>query len=107
MPWASPVWFAVGDDRALYFSRQTSVHSQNIAARTDVSVVVFDTNARVGEAQADYARARATQVPDGDGIDNLRRGVGPGAHHGDTREPEQILVAIVPWLVRRPYTRHR
>jgi hypothetical protein len=28
------------------------VHSQNIAARTDLSVVVFDTNARVGEAQA-------------------------------------------------------
>jgi nitroimidazol reductase NimA-like FMN-containing flavoprotein (pyridoxamine 5'-phosphate oxidase superfamily) len=62
LPWASPVWFAVGDDRVLYWvSRPTSVHSQNIAARTDVSLVVFDTNARVGEAQAVYARARATQ----------------------------------------------
>jgi hypothetical protein len=49
------------------------VHSQNIAARTDVSVVVFDTNARVGEAQAVYARARATQVPDGDGIEVFSR----------------------------------
>jgi hypothetical protein len=40
-------------DRVLYWvSRPTSVHSQNIAARTDLSVVVFDTNARVGEAQA-------------------------------------------------------
>jgi hypothetical protein len=36
----------------------------------------------VGEAQAVYARARATQVPDGDGIDVLSRasvdaGIGP------------------------------
>jgi pyridoxine/pyridoxamine 5'-phosphate oxidase len=83
LPWASPVWFAVGDDRVLYWvSRPTSVHSQNIAARTDVSVVVFDTNARVGEAQAVYARARATQVPDGDGIEVFSRasveaGIGP------------------------------
>jgi hypothetical protein len=70
LPWASPVWFAVGDDRALYWvSRPASVHSQNIAARADVSVVVFDTSARVGEAQALYARARAVQVPDGDGIE--------------------------------------
>jgi pyridoxine/pyridoxamine 5'-phosphate oxidase len=74
LPWASPVWFAVGDDRALYWvSRPASVHSQNIAARADVSVVVFDTNARVGEAQAVYARARASQVPDGDGIEVFSR----------------------------------
>jgi pyridoxine/pyridoxamine 5'-phosphate oxidase len=73
LPWASPVWFAVGDDRMLYWvSRPTSVHSQNIAARTDVSVV-FHTNARVGEAQAVYARGLATQVPDGDGIDVFSR----------------------------------
>jgi nitroimidazol reductase NimA-like FMN-containing flavoprotein (pyridoxamine 5'-phosphate oxidase superfamily) len=85
LPWASPVWFAVGDNRALYWvSRPTSVHSQNIAARADVSVVVFDTNARVGEAQAVYARAQATQVPDGEGIEVFSRasvdaGIGPWA----------------------------
>ena len=38
--------------------------------------------ARVGEAQAVYARARATQVPDGDGIEMFSRasvdaGIGP------------------------------
>jgi hypothetical protein len=39
-------------------------------------------HARVGEAQAVYARARATQVPDGDGIEVFSRasveaGIGP------------------------------
>jgi hypothetical protein len=83
LPWASPVWFAVGDGRTLYWvSRPTSVHSQNIAVRADVSVVVFDTNAGVGEAQAVYARARAEQVPDGGGIEvfsraSLDAGIGP------------------------------
>ncbi|WP_187369076.1 pyridoxamine 5'-phosphate oxidase family protein [Baekduia soli] len=83
LPWASPVWFAVGDDRALFWvSRPTSVHSQNIAARADVSIVVFDTNARVGEAQAVYMRARAAMVPDGAGVDVFSRAsvdVGIGA----------------------------
>lgn len=83
LPWASPVWFAVGDDRALYWvSRPASVHSQNIAVRPEASVVVFDTNARVGEAQAVYARVRAMQVPDGEGIAVFSRasvdaGIGP------------------------------
>src|SRR4051794_35544106 len=84
LPWASPVSFAVGDDRALsWVSRPTSVRSHNVAARADVSLVVFDTNARVGEAQAVSARARATtQIPDGDGIEVFSRasvdaGIGP------------------------------
>jgi pyridoxine/pyridoxamine 5'-phosphate oxidase len=83
LPWASPVWFAVGDHRALYWvSRPASVHSRNIAARADVSAVVFDSNARVGEAQAVYVRARAMQVPDGAGIEVFSRasvdaGIGP------------------------------
>jgi pyridoxine/pyridoxamine 5'-phosphate oxidase len=68
-PWVSPVWFASEDHRTFWWvSRPDAVHSRNIAARTDVAIVVYDTGAAVGEAQAVYARARAAQVDDADGL---------------------------------------
>ena len=68
-PWVSPVWFACDAHRTFWWvSRPDAVHSRNIAARPDVAIVVFDTGAAVGEAQAVYVRARAAQVDDPDGL---------------------------------------
>jgi len=68
-PWVSPVWFACDAQRTFWWvSRPDAVHSRNIAARPDVAIVVFDTGAAVGEAQAVYVRARAAQVDDPDGL---------------------------------------
>jgi pyridoxine/pyridoxamine 5'-phosphate oxidase len=68
-PWVSPVWFACAEHRTFWWvSRPDAVHSRNIAARPDVAIVVYDTGAPVGAAQAVYARARAAQVDDHDGL---------------------------------------
>jgi Pyridoxamine 5'-phosphate oxidase len=68
-PWVSPVWFACGEHRTFWWvSRPDAVHSRNIAARPDVAIVGYDTGAPVGAAQAVYARARAAQVDDHDGL---------------------------------------
>ena len=66
-PWATPV-YAVLDDPAelLWVSRPETQHSRNIAARPEVSAVVFDTNTPVGEGRAVYVRGRAELVPDAD-----------------------------------------
>ena len=65
VPWVTPVWFARdGRDAFYWVSDPVTRHSRNIAARTDVALLVFDSQVSVGGASAFYARARAVQVPD-------------------------------------------
>ena len=63
-PWVTPVWFA---DRGLrqfvWVSRTTRRHSQNVAQRTEIALVVFDSTLPVGSASAVYVEAAAAEVP--------------------------------------------
>jgi uncharacterized protein YhbP (UPF0306 family) len=62
-PWASPVWFAHDDlARFIWVSKPEARHSENIAARPHVALVVFDSRARVGEAEGVYVEAEALRV---------------------------------------------
>lgn len=71
-PWATPVWFAVRDLREfVWVSRPTRRHSQNIAARAEVALTVFDSTTPVGEATAVYAEALAEEVSEGERGDAL------------------------------------
>jgi hypothetical protein len=64
-PWASPVWFATdGYDDLYWISRPDARHSRNIAARADISIVVFDSTNPPATRQAVYMRATARQVDD-------------------------------------------
>src|SRR3954447_15693147 len=64
-PWVSPVWFApAGEDELLWVSSPDRRHSQNVAARPQIAIVIFDSTARVGEAEALYLEASAERVPD-------------------------------------------
>jgi uncharacterized protein YhbP (UPF0306 family) len=64
-PWASPVFFSpdTGTD-FLWVSSPGTRHSRNVAGRTQVSVVLFDTGVAIGQAQALYIEAQAALVPD-------------------------------------------
>jgi len=67
-PWATPVWFAVpagAELRGLDFvwvSRPGARHSVNIAHRSAVGIVVFDSAVAVGDAAAVYLEAEAGEV---------------------------------------------
>jgi len=64
-PWATPVWFAERDLREyVWVSRTTRRHSQNVAQRAEIALVVFDSTVEVGSANAVYVEAAAAQVPD-------------------------------------------
>ncbi|MFB9308611.1 putative pyridoxine 5'-phosphate oxidase superfamily flavin-nucleotide-binding protein [Agromyces hippuratus] len=66
-PWASPVWFAArGLSEFFWVSRTARRHSHNIAARPEVALVVFDSTAPVGRAEAVYVDAVAQQVDEAD-----------------------------------------
>jgi uncharacterized protein YhbP (UPF0306 family) len=62
-PWVSPVWFASEDGVAfLWISKPGARHSQNIAARSEVAIVVFDSSVAPGGAQALYVDAVAERL---------------------------------------------
>jgi nitroimidazol reductase NimA-like FMN-containing flavoprotein (pyridoxamine 5'-phosphate oxidase superfamily) len=64
-PRVSPVYFAPDGYSVVYWvSSVESHHSQNIAERPDVSMVVFDSAAEIGSGEAVYLIARAEEVPD-------------------------------------------
>jgi pyridoxine/pyridoxamine 5'-phosphate oxidase len=68
-PWASPVWFATDDYRDFFcVSSPETRHSRNIAARPDVAIVFFDSQALVGSPAAVYVSANAAELT-GDELD--------------------------------------
>ena len=64
-PWASPVWFAMEDPAELFWiSYPGARHSENVAERPAISMVVFDSTVPPGTGQAVYMSATAAQVTD-------------------------------------------
>ena len=62
-PWVSPVWFArEGYDALFWVSSPQARHSRNLAARPQVSIVVFDSQVPVGSAAAVYMQAVAVEL---------------------------------------------
>jgi nitroimidazol reductase NimA-like FMN-containing flavoprotein (pyridoxamine 5'-phosphate oxidase superfamily) len=65
VPWATPVWFAMEDYPELYWvSHPGARHSQNIAVRPQIAMVVFDSTVAPGSGQGVYMTATAEQLPD-------------------------------------------
>jgi nitroimidazol reductase NimA-like FMN-containing flavoprotein (pyridoxamine 5'-phosphate oxidase superfamily) len=65
--WASPVWYAhEGYTEFLWASRPDARHSRNIAARPELGIVIFDSTAAEGDAQAVYLEASAEELTGAD-----------------------------------------
>jgi hypothetical protein len=82
-PWSSPVYFAhVGLTEFFWVSSPDVTHSRNIAARPEVGIVIFDSQAAIGTGQGVYMSAAARLLEDGEtapGIEAFsRRSVGHG-----------------------------
>ena len=71
-PWASPVWFA-HDNYAefLWISRPETRHSENIARRPEVSIVIFDSRTPIDTGRGVYMEATAGQVTDDAEVERL------------------------------------
>ncbi|MDH2425955.1 pyridoxamine 5'-phosphate oxidase family protein [Sphaerisporangium sp. TRM90804] len=64
-PWVSPVFFTPDRFTDFYWvSSPQTRHSRNLAARPQVSMVIYDSHSPVGGAEAVYMSATAVQVPD-------------------------------------------
>src|SRR5688572_11425726 len=70
VPWASPVWYAPASYREfLWVSKPGARHSQNIAVRPEVGIVIFDSTVPISTGKAVYLAARAEQVTAADEIE--------------------------------------
>jgi uncharacterized protein YhbP (UPF0306 family) len=84
LPWVSPVWYAPDEYRRFFWvSSPEARHSRNVAARPQVSIVIFDSQAPVGTGQGVYMSAVAEELT-GDAVDRgisifSRRSVAQGA----------------------------
>lgn len=66
-PWPTPVWFARVGREFVWVSRPEGRHSRNIAARSAVGFVIFETPVPAeGRTRAVYAEATAGEVPEAD-----------------------------------------
>jgi nitroimidazol reductase NimA-like FMN-containing flavoprotein (pyridoxamine 5'-phosphate oxidase superfamily) len=62
-PWVSPVYFASSAFREFYWvSSPDATHSRNLAARPELSVVIFDSQSAIDTGQAVYMSARAEEM---------------------------------------------
>jgi hypothetical protein len=92
-PWASPVFFAADGVRDLYWMSLPDVtHSRNLAARPELSIVVFDSRAPVGTggASAVYMAATAAEVPDDDVDRGLSIYPGPPERGARRISPDEV-----------------
>jgi hypothetical protein len=94
-PWASPVYFAAADEREFYWvSAIDARHSRNLAARPQVSIVVFDSSVLPYHGRALYATGTARELAGADLDRGLAVYPGPSARdavpvdRADVTEPE-------------------
>jgi nitroimidazol reductase NimA-like FMN-containing flavoprotein (pyridoxamine 5'-phosphate oxidase superfamily) len=95
-PWATPVWYAPEDYREFFWvSKPGARHSENLAARPEVGIVIFDSHL-TGGWNALYLSAVAAELGDVD------RGIGIFSR----RSEEQ---GFPPWTSEQvlPPARHR
>jgi hypothetical protein len=72
LPWTSPVFFSSTEQWEFYWTSATDArHSRNLAARQDVSLVVFDSSVPPFHGRAVYAVGVARALTD----DELERGL--------------------------------
>lgn len=82
-PWVSPVYYAHVDYREfLWMSRPETLHSRNLVARPQISLVTYDSSVPIGTGQGVYMSATAEEVTGDDRLAMIdvfsRRSLGQG-----------------------------
>jgi len=85
-PWVTPVYFACMEYKEFYWISSPEVrHSRNIAVRSQISIVIFDSQVAVGTGQAVYMSAVAEELNSVDfdrGLDIYNGRFSNPAEHG-------------------------
>jgi hypothetical protein len=106
-PWASPVFYAAAGYAEFYWiSAPEARHSQNLARRPDVSIVIFDSQLPASTGQAVYMSATAEQLTGVDTERGLEIYPGSPERGGRTLTPEQGRAPAAYRLYRATVSQH-
>lgn len=106
-PRVSPVYFThVGYREFYWVSSPDAHHSQNVAERPDVAIVVFDSTAPVGKGQAVYMSARAAAVADDELPERCDAAFADVSKGGRRFEPDELSGDADLRLYRAEVTSH-
>jgi nitroimidazol reductase NimA-like FMN-containing flavoprotein (pyridoxamine 5'-phosphate oxidase superfamily) len=106
-PWASPVFYAAANYTEFYWiSAPEATHSQNLAERPQLSIVIFDSGAPAGTGQAVYMSATAEQVAAHDLGPGLAVYPGPAEPGSYPLTPEQVRAPAPYRLYRATVSAH-
>ena len=89
-PWASPVYYAPAAYREfLWVSRPEAKHSRNLSARSEVSIVIFDSSVPIGTGGGVYMSAVAQELAADEQAEGIaifsRRSLAHGGTNGRSR----------------------
>jgi uncharacterized protein YhbP (UPF0306 family) len=99
LAWVSPVWYAPADYRHFFWvSSPEARHSRNLAARPQVSIVIFDSQAAIGAGQGVYMSGAAEELTG----DELERGIAIFSRRSEAHGAKVWTLEDV-----RPHSRHR
>ncbi|MEV7097643.1 pyridoxamine 5'-phosphate oxidase family protein [Amycolatopsis sp. NPDC051045] len=105
-PWLTPLYYTPDRYADFYWiSSPDTAHSHNISRRAEVSIVVFDSQAVIGTAQAVYARATAEQVQDAELADAVQVAFTPRFPGVRSMTPDQLTAPARFRLYRARITR--
>jgi hypothetical protein len=107
-PWVTPVYYASARYREFYWVSSPEVrHSRNIAARPQISIVIFDSRVPIGTGQGVYMSAIAEELTGADldrGIDIFSRS--SLAHGGHEWKREDVGESTLYRLYRATTSEH-
>jgi uncharacterized protein YhbP (UPF0306 family) len=107
-PWATPVYYASARYTEFYWVSSPEVrHSLNIAVRSRISIVIFNSQVPIGTGQGVYMSAVAEQLT-GDDLDRgieiySRTSLGHGGHEW---KPADVLAPAIYRLYRATASEH-
>jgi nitroimidazol reductase NimA-like FMN-containing flavoprotein (pyridoxamine 5'-phosphate oxidase superfamily) len=91
-PWVSPVYYAPAAERDFFWvSRPEARHSQNLEARPELSIVIFDSSVAIGTGRGVYISAVARRLDGAEAAEGIeifsRRSL---AHSGRAWTPADV-----------------
>ena len=100
-PWTTPFYFAADGLTDVYWvSSRTSLHSVNVEARPEVSLVVFDSTVPAYHGRALYAVGSASVVEDAEVERGLSVYPGPESRGGSPLTADEVT-GDSPWRLYR------
>jgi Pyridoxamine 5'-phosphate oxidase len=102
LPWVSPVYYApAGYREFIWVSSPDARHSQNIQARGEVGIVIFDSSAPIDTGQGVYMSAVARELDGDEATDRIelfsQRSLGHGGGpftSSDVRAPSRLRLYL-------------